>query len=163
MKCFPHFAATVVLALCGSNTSAAQPITVLNAASAQKIIEGCVKHSAAKKQSHAIAVVDNSGALLAFVRMDGNPPGVGEFALQKAVAAAAWRFSTEQMSEAAQRNPGFSSAPKVVTVPGGVPIYAQRGGDLLGAIGVSGEAPQDDAACAIAGITAAGFSQARTR
>ena len=156
-KYFFHLAMAVTLAAYVSNASA-QPAYVLSVASAQEIIEGCVTHSTAKKQSHAIAVVDNTGALIAFARMDGNPPGVGEFALQKAVAAATWRFSTEQMSEAARSTPGFSSAPKVVTVPGGVPIYARHGGDFLGSVGVSGEAPQDDAACAIAGIKAAGFS-----
>lgn len=136
----------------------AQPSNELTAASAQRIIEGCVADATAKKQSHAIAVVDGSGSLVAFVRMEGNPPGVGEFAIQKAEAAAAWRFSTAQMSEAAKGTPGFANAPSVTTVPGGIPIYVPHGA-FLGAVGVSGEAPADDASCAMAGISAAGFSQ----
>lgn len=135
----------------------AQTSMPLNAALAQKMINSCVERATQKKQSHAIAVVDSSGALLAFLRMDGNPPGVGDFAVQKAAAVASWRFSTQQMSKAAEATPGFAMAPKVVTVAGGVPIYA-RGGVFVGAIGVSGESPQDDTECAIAGITAAGFS-----
>lgn len=136
----------------------AQSNNELSAASAQKIIEGCIADATAKKQSHAIAVVDGSGSLVAFVRMEGNPPGVGEFAIQKAEAAAAWRFSTAQMSVAAKDTPGFANAPGVTTVPGGVPIYVPHGA-FLGAVGVSGEAPADDASCAMAGISAAGFSQ----
>jgi uncharacterized protein GlcG (DUF336 family) len=135
----------------------AQISTPLSAALAQKIVSACVEHATQKKQSHAIAVVDSSGALLAFLRMDGNPPGVGDFAVQKAVAAASWRLSTQQMSKAAETTPGFALAPKVVTVAGGVPVYA-RGGVFVGAVGVSGESPQDDTECAIAGVTAAGFS-----
>jgi glc operon protein GlcG len=135
----------------------AQTSMALNATLAQKIVNACAARATQKKQSHAIAIVDNSGALLAFLRMDGNPPGVGDFAVQKALAVASWRFSTQQMSKAAETTPGFAMAPKVVTVAGGVPIYA-RGGVFVGAVGVSGESPQDDTECAVAGITAAGFS-----
>ena len=135
----------------------AQSSMPLSAALAQKMVSACAAMASQKKQSHAIAVVDNSGALIAFLRMDGNPPGVGDFAVQKAMAVASWRFSTQQMSKAVEATPGFASAPKVVTVAGGVPIYA-RGGVFVGAIGVSGESPQDDTECAIAGLTAAGFS-----
>jgi uncharacterized protein GlcG (DUF336 family) len=153
-------AARIVLALVAAVfvvDAGAQTSVPLSAALAQKIVSACMEHATQKKQSHAIAVVDNSGALLAFLRMDGNPPGVGDFAVQKAVAVASWRFSTQQMSKAAETTPGFALAPKVVTVAGGVPIYA-RGGVFVGAIGVSGESPQDDTECAITGLTAAGFS-----
>jgi glc operon protein GlcG len=155
LKYYAHAALAVAMAA-PMPTAAAQSPARLDAASAQKIISGCAEHASQKKQSHAIAVVDGSGALLAFLRMDGNPPGVGEFALQKAMAAAAWRFSTEQMSKAAQATPGFAQAPKVVTVAGGVPVFDLTG-SFLGAVGVSGESEQDDAACAMAGIKAAGF------
>lgn len=158
MKYFAHLA--VVALTVGVSSLRAHPVVELDAASAQKIIAACVAEATAKKQSHAIAVADGSGSLIAFIRMDGNPPGVGEFAIQKAIAAAAWRFSTDQMSEAAKGTPGFASAPNVVTVPGGVPIYASQG-DFLGSVGVSGEAPKDDAACAMAGIEAAGFTSRR--
>jgi glc operon protein GlcG len=155
------YLAVVVVAMFGRiPESDAQAGTELNAASAQNIIAGCVKHSTTRKQSHAVAVVDGSGGLLAFLRMDGNPPGVGAFALQKAMAVASWRFSTEQMSKSAESTPGFSNAPNVVTVAGGVPIYSPSG-EFLGSVGVSGESPQDDAACAIAGVRAAGLKEVR--
>jgi len=96
----------------------AQVSMPLSAALAQQIVSACVEHATHKKQSHAIAVVDNSGALLAFLRMDGNPTGVGDFAMQKAVAVASWRLSTQQMARAAETTPGFALAPKVVTVAG---------------------------------------------
>jgi len=116
-----------------------------------------VAHAASKKQSHAIVVVDTGGHPIAALRMDGNSSGIFEFALAKAEAAAAWGFSTAQMLENARGTPGFDRAPKVVIVPGGVPLFSADGKVRIGAVGVSGEAPADDAACAEAGIAAAGL------
>ena len=135
----------------------------IDAKTASKMIDGCVAHSTAKKQSHAIAVYDAGGQPVALLRMDGNTPGVTEFAMQKAAAAAHWRFSTAQMEASAKTTPGFANAPRVVTVPGGVPVYSADGTIFLGAVGVSGEAPQDDAACAEAAVKAAGLSVSRRR
>ena len=44
-----------------------------------------------------------------------------------------------------------------MTVAGGVPVFSADGRERIGAVGVSGEAPADDAACAEAGIAAAGL------
>jgi glc operon protein GlcG len=140
-------------------TAQSQPS--LDARAAQAIIAGCVAHSTAKKQSHAIAVVDSGGHLVAALRMDGNGSGIFDFALAKAEAAAAWGFSTAQMLESARGTPGFERAPHVVIVPGGVPVFS-AGGTRLGAVGVSGEAPADDAACAEAGVKAAGLRSTRS-
>ena len=134
----------------------------LSAQAASQIIEGCAAHARNKRQSHAIAVYDDGGHSVAFLRMDGNTPGVGDFAMQKAAAVAHWRFSTTNMAAAVKETPGFANAPLVVTVPGGVPVFSKDGKQFLGAVGVSGEAPQDDAACAEAGVKAAGFSVSRS-
>jgi uncharacterized protein GlcG (DUF336 family) len=45
----------------------------------------------------------------------------------------------------------------VVTVPGGIPVFSADGRARLGAVGVSGESPADDEACAEAGVAAGGF------
>ena len=129
----------------------------LSAKAASQIIEGCVAHANGKKQSHAIAVYDDGGHPIAILRMDGNPPGATEFAMQKAQAVAHWQFSTAEMMAAAKETPGFASAPRVVTVPGGVPVFSADGKRIVGAVGVSGEAPADDTACAEAGVRSAGL------
>jgi uncharacterized protein GlcG (DUF336 family) len=85
------------------------------------------------------------------------------FALDKAKAAAAWGFSTAQMEESAKATPGFARAPGVVTVAGGLPVFSAEGRTLIGAVGASGEAPADDAACVEAGIEAAGLASLRRR
>jgi glc operon protein GlcG len=133
----------------------------LDARTAQAIVAGCVAHSSTKKQSHAIAVVDSGGHVVASLRMDGNGHGIMDFALAKARAASAWGFSTTQMAVGARETPGFGSAPQVVTVPGGLPVFSADGKARIGAVGVSGEAPTDDEACAAAGIAAAGLRSSR--
>jgi uncharacterized protein GlcG (DUF336 family) len=143
--------------LAASAAIAQPPAQRLDAATAQAIVSGCARHASGRNQSHGIAVVDPGGHVVAALRMDGNGHGIMDFALAKARAAAAWGFPTSAMAEAVRGTPGFAGAPHVVTVPGGVPIYARDGTTRLGAVGVSGEAPADDVACAEAGIAAAGL------
>lgn len=135
----------------------AQASPVLDVRAAQAIVAGCIAQSMPKMQGHAIVVVDAGGHVIPALRMDGNGSGIFDFALAKAQAAAAWGFSTAQMVEAAKGTPGFANAPHVVTVAGGVPVYTAEGKTRIGAVGVSGEAPEDDAECAEAGVRAAGL------
>ena len=84
--------------------------------------------------------------------------GCAVHAMEKATAVALWHFSTANMAAAAKETPGFGNAPHVVAVPGGIPVFSAEGKQFAGAVGVSGEAPVDDAACAEAGVKAAGLS-----
>jgi uncharacterized protein GlcG (DUF336 family) len=156
------FATGLLLVSLSLPTLAGPPPESLTADAAWRIVEGCAAHSKAKMQAQAIAVYDEGGHPVALLRMDGNAPGITEFAMRKAEAVAYWRFSTAEMADAARETPGFAEAPHVVIVPGGVPIFTSQG-RFVGAVGVSGEAPTDDAACAEAGIQAAGFSSARKK
>ena len=146
----------VALAL-GATAASAQAPAQLDARAAEAIVQGCAAHASSKMQSEAIAVVDSGGHLVAALRMDGNGSGIFDFAMAKAQAAAAWGFSTAQMLQSARGTPGFERAPNVVIVPGGVPVWSADGKVRLGAVGVSGEAPADDAECAEAGVKAAGL------
>lgn len=147
----------LALALAGTAASAQPPRPQLGAEAAQAIVAGCVHQAASVHHSQAIVVVDSGGHLVAALRMDGNAYGSVDFATTKAEAAAAWGFGTAGMAEGARMVPGFAAAPHVVTVPGGVPVFSADGNERLGAVGVSGESPADDEACAEAGVTAAGF------
>lgn len=149
----------LLAALVGS-AAQAQPAPRLDAAAAQAIVQGCVTHSTGRNQSHAIVVVDSGGHVLASLRMDGNSYGIMDFALAKARASAAWGVATSRGEEAVRNTPGFANAPHLVTVPGGVPVFSADGRTRLGAVGVSGEPPLDDVACAEAGIAAAGLRSA---
>lgn len=136
---------------------------MMDAKAAQAIVAGCAAHASAKGQSQAIAVADRGGGIVAALRMDRVGEGPLEFAIRKAEAAAAWGFPTAGMAEGAREFPGFANAPHVVTVAGGVPVWSADGRSRIGAVGVSGEAPADDAACAAAGIAAAGLRTERIR
>lgn len=151
----------MLLAMALMAAPVAAPDPGLDAKTAQAVIAGCAAHAGAKGQSHAIVVVDPGGHVIAALRMDGNGSGIFDFALAKAEAVAAWGFSTAQMAEGAKSTPGFAAAPHVVTVAGGVPIWSADGKQRIGAVGVSGEAPADDAACAEAGIATAGLKSSR--
>jgi glc operon protein GlcG len=150
-----------VLVLAGIATADPADAASVDARAAEAIVAGCAAHAAVKRQSHAIAVVDLGGHVVASLRMDGNSYGIADFALAKARAAAAWGFSTAQMAASAAATPGFGDAPHVVTVAGGLPIFSADGMERIGAVGVSGEAPADDAACAEAGIKAAALRATR--
>jgi glc operon protein GlcG len=158
------FQATSAALLFGAplGAQAAPAPTVLTAAAAQAIIEGCKAHSTTKRQSHAIVVMDGGAGIVAALRMDGNRDGIMAFATAKARAVAKWGFSTAGMADGARDTPGFGNAPDVVTVPGGIPVYNATGA-LIGSVGVSGEAPADDVACAEAGVRAAGLQFSRQR
>jgi uncharacterized protein GlcG (DUF336 family) len=152
-----------ILAVLAATPPAQPPAPEMTAALAEAIVAGCRVHAAAKRQSHAIAVVDGGGHLVAALRMDGNRSGIMDFSIEKARAVAAWGFATAQMEQAAKDTPGFARAPGVVTVAGGVPVFAPDGRTLIGAAAASGEAPADDSACAEAGIKAAGLRSERSR
>jgi uncharacterized protein GlcG (DUF336 family) len=152
---------TAIPLLLASPLPAQAPAARLDAAAAQAIVAGCAAHSNGRGQSHAIAVVDAGGQLVAALRMDGNGYGIMDFALAKAQASAAWGSTTAQQAEGALGTPGYGDAPHVVTVAGGVPVFSADGRERIGAVGVSGEAPADDAACAEAGIAAAGLRSRR--
>src|SRR5688572_27940846 len=107
--------------------SSAEAQAGLGAQAASQIVEGCVAHARAKRQSQAIAVYDDGGHLVSYLRMDGNGPGVGDFAMQKGAAVAHWRFSTAAMANSVKETPGFAKAPHVVTVAGGIPVFSKDG------------------------------------
>jgi glc operon protein GlcG len=133
------------------------PAQRITADTAQAIVAGCLARDGTANQSHAIAVTDTGGHLVAALRAERSSAGAMEFAIAKARAAAIWGFATSGMEEGARSTPGFANAPHVVTVPGGVPVYSADGTARLGAVGASGTAPADDVACAVAGIEAAGL------
>jgi uncharacterized protein GlcG (DUF336 family) len=49
-----------------------------------------------------------------------------------------------------------ASGGRMVTNPGGV-LIRNAGGDIVGAVGISGDTSDKDEACAIAGVEAAGL------
>jgi uncharacterized protein GlcG (DUF336 family) len=110
----------------------------------------------------AVAVLDDGGHLKAFAREDGAGILRPQIATAKAWGALGMGFGSRALARRAGDNPGFFAAlyaasdGRVVPVPGGVLIRTATG-DLVGAIGISGDTSDKDEACAMAGIAAAGL------
>lgn len=104
-----------------------------------------------------IAVVDSGANLKAFVRMDGAWLGSADISQKKARTARFFDMPTGAVGELSQ--PGGSlyniehSNGGLITFPGGVPIK-NADGEIIGAIGVSGNLVENDHAVAAAGAEA---------
>ncbi|PYB81111.1 hypothetical protein DMX11_03400 [Pseudomonas sp. LB-090624] len=100
-----------------------------------------------------IAVVDDGGHPLALERLDGCAPASAYIALEKARTSALGRKETRDYE--AMVNGGrtaFVTAPLLTCLEGGVPLKLE--GQVVGAIGVSGVKPEQDAQVAKAGAAA---------
>lgn len=101
----------------------------------------------------ACVVVDNNGRCRTLSVMDGAPVVADEMALQKARTALLGLPSGEMGQAMLADTAAFHSFVKQASVNflgGGLPIVHQ--GETLGAIGVGGAMPEQDAACAEAAI-----------
>src|SRR5215813_11435155 len=99
----------------------------------------------------AIAIVDASGGLILFHKLDETQPGSIAVAQGKARAAALFKRPTKAMEEAiAAGKQAFLSVEGIVPMQGGLPIIVD--GKILGAVGVSGVTSAQDEQVAQAAI-----------
>ena len=126
-------------------------------AEAEKAIAGARAKAREMGVAMAIAVVNESGILTAFIRMDNSELVAVPIAEDKAYTALVNRMSTMELGKQCQ--PGGplygiqnNLAGRMVIFPGGVPVW--RNGVLIGAVGASGGAVEQDHACAGAGEAA---------
>ena len=113
-----------------------------------------------------VAVLDPGGHLIALQREDGLSFLRVKVCQAKAYGALATGVHSRHLAERYREGvnqEGFLNAlsilsgGNVIPLPGGV-IIRDAAGAPLGAVGISGAASEDDEACAVAGIEAAGFS-----
>ena len=104
-----------------------------------------------------VAVVDEGGLLIALGRMDGAPPISPQVAEAKAVGAAMLHRDGASLAELAKDRPGFFSVVdrlvRVPIVPGLGSSLIKRGDQVIGAVGISGGKPDQDAEIAQAGLS----------
>jgi uncharacterized protein GlcG (DUF336 family) len=109
----------------------------------------------------AVCVLDAGGHLLAFEREDGASPGRFEIARGKAYGAVMTGLPGSVQKARAEEQGYFMAAlngaygGQLVPVPGGVLVM--REGRVVGAVGVTGDTSDNDAAAGVAGILAAGY------
>lgn len=102
-----------------------------------------------------IAVVDDGGHLLLIERMDQAQLGSIDVAIGKARSAVLFKRDTKQWEETLKAGRLAPLAfPDLLPAEGGIPI--QVNGQIVGAIGVSGVKPDQDAQVARAGAAVVG-------
>jgi len=100
----------------------------------------------------AIAIVDTAGQLVLFQRFDNTQSGSILVSQDKAVSAAMFRRPTKAFQDAVAGGGAglrFIGLRNASMVEGGLPIYIE--GKIVGAIGVSGMASDQDGVIAKAG------------
>src|SRR3984885_12198694 len=114
---------------------------------AQLIIEAGIAKANEIGQPMNIAVVDAGTNLKAFTRMDGAWLGSIDIAINKAFTAKAFDISTRELGQNSQPGDQFfginsSNHNRVMIFAGGVPLKV--GGEIVGAVGVSGGSGAQD-------------------
>ena len=110
----------------------------------------------------AVAVLDAGGHVIAFKREDGAGIVRFDIAYGKAWGALGMGFGTREITARAEKFPAFItslyaiSQGRAVPSPGGV-LMLDEDGDVIGAVGISGDTGDNDELCALTGIAAAGF------
>jgi uncharacterized protein GlcG (DUF336 family) len=109
-----------------------------------------------------VAVLDAGGCLVSFKREDGSSLLRPDIAQAKAYGALGMGTGSRAIAQRAAAAPAFVAAVnalaggRLVPVPGGVLIRSAKA--IIGAVGITGASSDQDEACAVAGIEAAGFN-----
>ena len=120
---------------------------------AKKVIAAAEVEAKKNNWPVAIAIVDGSGFLVAFHRLDNTQLGSVKVAMQKAETSAKFRRPTkvfEEMLEKGGANLKILKLPDALPIEGGLPIIHE--GKIIGAIGVSGVKSTEDGQIAAAGL-----------
>ena len=135
----------------------------ISLAEANTIIEGTFA-SAKKRKAYALAaiVLDAGGRVKAFQKQDGASLLRFEIAYGKAFAALALNRSSRQVLQKHNEKPAFmeslgrlSDGP--LFLEGGGQLIRDKAGEIVGALGVTGDVNEVDDLCAIDGIRAGGY------
>jgi len=119
---------------------------------AKKAAAPAMAEAAKNNWNMAVAIVDPSGNLVYYEKMDATQLGSANFAIEKARSAALFKRPTKAFQDTLAGGGEGLRVLKVngaIPVEGGLPILME--GKIIGAIGVSGGASAQDAQCAKAG------------
>ena len=139
-------------------------MAILKLAQASAIIDAALAEARRRRLAPiAVAVLDAGGHLIAFEREDGAGFVRFDIANGKAWGALGMGFGTRELAARAAKSPTFVAAlaaatqGRMIPSPGGVLIVGADG-EVVGAVGISGDTGDNDEVCAMAGIAAVGLS-----
>jgi uncharacterized protein GlcG (DUF336 family) len=123
----------------------------LTLAAAKEIGAAAEAEARKREWTNCIAVIDDGGNLIYLATMDGTQIGSINVAQEKALAALRFKRSTKLFQDmvSSGEKPHMAFLPGAVPVEGGLPLIA--GGQIIGAIGVSGMPSDKDGIVAQAG------------
>jgi uncharacterized protein GlcG (DUF336 family) len=132
-------------------------MSIVNLAVARRLLAAAEIRAAEIGVPMNLAIADEGGNLVAFVRMDDAWLGSIEISQNKAYTARAFNLSTRELATLSQPGkPLFgianSNGGRIIIFGGGVPLQAN--GRIVGAIGASGGQPDQDHQVAEAGARA---------
>lgn len=134
----------------------------LSLADASVIVDAALAEARRRKlKPMTVVVLDAGGCDVALKREDAASPLRPKIARAKASGAVGMSRGGREIRRTSETNPIFFSMLMEITdgnmspVLGGVLIRAD--GEILGAVGVTGDTAENDEACAIAGIVATGL------
>jgi glc operon protein GlcG len=132
----------------GSRPMKSKPVLVQS--DVARVLEAARAEAVRNGWAVTLAVADDGGHLLALERLDGCAPVGAYVAAEKARTSALGRRESKGYEDMINNGrTAFLSAPLAGMLEGGVPIVVE--GQVVGAIGVSGVKPEQDAQVAKAG------------
>ncbi|MGB3298224.1 MAG: heme-binding protein [Phormidesmis sp.] len=125
---------------------------LLTHAGALIVLQGAIAKAEEMQVPQSIAVVDPSGNLLAFIRMDGAKFLSQMSATHKAVTAASSRAKTGDVPSETATKLALTMGQRFSNLPGGLPIEID--GQVVGAVGAGSGTDDEDVEVSEAGIAA---------
>jgi uncharacterized protein GlcG (DUF336 family) len=146
------------------NSSGESLMLPLTLAQASTIVDAALKAGREHKfMPLSVAVLDAGGHLVAFKREDKSGILRFDIAFGTAWGALGMGLGSRTLAGRAPKQPAFFTAlaavsdGRLVPGPAGV-LIRDKDGDVIGAVGISGDTADNDEICAIAGVQAAGLT-----
>ena len=139
-------------------------MVALPLAKAEEIVNAAL--ATGRKKSFApltVVVLDAGGHVIVVKREDGSGIARVEIATAKAWGSLGLGFGSRNIAARAARQPAFYNAlasvfdGRMAPVPGGA-LIRDAAGEVVGAVGVTGDTSDNDEICALAGVAAAGLT-----
>lgn len=131
---------------------------------ASRIVDSALRSAREQRlKPLAVVVLDGGGHDIVLKREDGAAILRADIARGKAWGALGMGLGSRELARKAEQNPRFfaalaaTSGGRLIPNPGGV-LIRNADGEIIGAVGITGDQADRDEACAIAAIEAAGLA-----
>ena len=150
MKAFWSFVLALMLSATATLRAELPTKKVLTLGMAKKLVAAAEAEAKKRGATVVIAVVDDGGQLILLERLDDTQVASVEVAIGKARTAAIFRRPSKVFEDQVKNGRVAALAlPGATPLQGGIPITVE--GKVIGAIGASGNSPQEDEEIALAG------------